>query len=1203
MNNITFFSPSKSIFNNWTLKYNDNAIETTYTTTRYSITKQCVFIVITIPLSLIILCLSITSLQTNNTNTTNSANSSKYYYNTIKKYLIALTVLTAFTFVIVVCNLIVVIINKDKSHLYMQLTYITPFIQVSIFTLISECYKMWINSVKQVEYVKCVFIVEMVYRLFYDVICCNKFYIGLLSGCVVYVVMVMLSFFLNGVNTCDTVLSLCGFLCIELMVFFVERKERLVYYYLSKSNEVINTYIQFFKSKKFYFASFSNATTSASCVVNETLNSSIFTKRKSDKKVNNSNKSYYLYCGNTVIDNIIKKFCFGGFTFINPNLPITLRDIMVKISSQYNNVNNTSALTYIPHGDNNIKLFQAAKLSNAIIESIQSLFSFFKSSSTNTGSTNVSDNSTVLDVNPHFITTNISPKNKRDEHNNNNNNTNANNNANGNSNENELYYLGDKQNPKYPLKTYSIFIHEEETTSQLIYFGISKEFLSHLYHNNTNINNITNTNNNNNPSLSSSHNQLEKYAMFTSKMTHEIKNPLLAIQGEIDSLKTSIETQQSLNTKTCISSLNLLVDYCQYMLIVTKDFECVAKELKHMDMKTSIDPKPFNIRKAISFCVELIKRIKRVTGLQILISIANNIDELIISDEIRFKQIIINLLSNSVKFTRFGSVEVKCTNYNDDYIKVAVIDTGFGMKEDELRKLNANVNDDNNNNNGDTKEEKFLFIKSTKNNDFGSGLGLSIVKSLVKALGKDFKVESEYNKGTTISFKLLKRNKKNDLSPHNNNNNNIQDLPSSLSKPEKQSYSYNEHNNTDKNKHAIKHRKSLAETSGRHHLLTKPGSLGRSQTLIRNNVFFNKKHRSKNSASANNCNNHVDGILCNLSNFRKDTNESLNQVSDSMQKMLDTSNGLNVSLKELNESLSINTQRVDADLKKPKLPNEIYQNIIDGKQNIMESIKYNNDSIDPDPFASNNFKRLYTRLVTTKKDYKLMKTATLKGGGVAQPLGALSNNVQAINKNMNINNQNINININTNTQSNTKKMVDLIMDESEKIRILVVEDDNTIRKSISKTIRDYGKDNGYKVDVEECEDGFECLYKIYIGFSKNHKYKCIITDDQMRFLNGTFMAYLIHLLIEDRILYPVHIYLASSNTFPKDLFRGIKLFNDVFGKPLTKLQISQVFREFEGEGVINELNDVEEDDDERNDVFKEEDYEADEEEEEDEDNY
>ena len=1141
MNNISFFSPSKNIFNNWTLKFNDNTIETTYTNTKYSITKQCIFIVITIPLSLIILCLSITSLQSNNTHIHSDNNNNNYYYHTIKKYLIALIVLTSFTFIIVICNLIVVIANKEKSHLYMQFTYITPFIQVSIFGLISECYKMWI-IVKEVEYIKCVFIVEMVYRLFYDVICGNKFYIGLVSGCAVYLIMVMLSFFLKGINTGDTVLSLCGFLCIELMVFLVERKERLVYFYLSKSNEVINTYIQFFKSKKFYFASFSNST--SSCVINETLNSSIFTKRKekekdkSDKKVSHMNKSYYLYCGNTVIDNIIKKFCFGGFSFINPNLPITLRDIMVKISSQYN-LNNTSSPSYIPQGDNNVKLFQAAKLSNAIIESIQSLFSFFKSSSTNTGSTNVSDNSTILDVNPHFTNINVSPKNKRDDNNNNTNNNN---------NENELYYLGDKQNPKYPLKTYSIFIHEEETTSQLIYLGINKEFLSHLFHNNN-----TNTNNNN----SSSHNQLEKYAMFTSKMTHEIKNPLLAIQGEIESLKTSIETQ-ALNTKTCLSSLNLVVDYCQYMLIVTKDFECVAKELKHMDMKTSIDPKPFNIRKAIAFCVELIKRIKRVTGLQILISIASSIDEMIISDEIRFKQIIINLLSNSVKFTRFGSVEVKCTNYNDDYLKVAVIDTGFGMKEEELRKLNANED------NADTKDEKFLFIKSMKNNDFGSGLGLSIVKSLVKALGKDFKVESEYNKGTNISFKLLKRQKKNDLSPHG------LDLPSSLSKPEKQSHSYlNNDNNLqvqDKNKVAIKHRKSLAETSGRHHLLTKPGSLGRSQTLIRNNVFFNKKHRSKNSASANNCNNHLDGILCNLSNFRKDTNESLNQVSDSMQKMLDTSNGLNNEYKELNESdtLSIITRRVDESLKKPKLPNEIYQNIIEGKPNLMESIR--NDSIEPE--LPNNFRRLYTRFLATSKDYKLMKTATFKGLQSTNTANQYNNIMQYPSKNMS----------------------ELITDDSAKIRILVVEDDNTIRKSISKTIRDYGKDKGYKVDVEECEDGFECLYKIYIGFSKNHKYKCIITDDQMKFLNGTFMAYLIQLLIEDRILYPMHIYLVSSNTFPESLFRGIKLFNNVFEKPLTKIQIGQIFRGFEKEGIEEDVNDGEEEDEMKEDALKEEKY-------------
>jgi CheY-like chemotaxis protein len=230
----------------------------------------------------------------------------------------------------------------------------------------------------------------------------------------------------------------------------------------------------------------------------------------------------------------------------------------------------------------------------------------------------------------------------------------------------------------------------------------------------------------------------------------------------------------------------------------------------------------------------------------------------------------------------------------------------------------------------------------------------------------------------------------------------------------------------------------------------------------------------------------------------------------------------------------------------------------------MESIK--NDSIEPE--LPNNFRRLYTRFLATSKDYKLMKTATFKGLQCTDTANQYNNIMQCPSKNMS----------------------ELITDDSAKIRILVVEDDNMIRKSISKTIRDYGKDKGYKVDVEECEDGFECLYKIYIGFSKNHKYKCIITDDQMKFLNGTFMAYLIQLLIEDRILYPMHIYLVSSNTFPESLFRGIKLFNNIFEKPLTKIQIGQIFRGFEKEGIQEDVNDGEEEDEMEEDALKEEKY-------------
>lgn len=120
-----------------------------------------------------------------------------------------------------------------------------------------------------------------------------------------------------------------------------------------------------------------------------------------------------------------------------------------------------------------------------------------------------------------------------------------------------------------------------------------------------------------------------------------------------------------------------------------------------------------------------------------------------------------------------------------------------------------------------------------------------------------------------------------------------------------------------------------------------------------------------------------------------------------------------------------------------------------------------------------------------------------------------------------------------------------------------------LRKATAKGIRDFANENHIKVIVEECDDGFECLYKIYTGFSENHQYKCIITDDSMKFLNGTFMAYIIKILIEDKVLYPMHIYLATSNDIPINLFKGITLFDDVFGKPLTRVQLTKIFENLE----------------------------------------
>ena len=157
-------------------------------------------------------------------------------------------------------------------------------------------------------------------------------------------------------------------------------------------------------------------------------------------------------------------------------------------------------------------------------------------------------------------------------------------------------------------------------------------------------------------------------------------------------------------------------------------------------------------------------------------SIDQNICEYINTDEIRLKQIIINLLSNSLKFTKMGSVTLTCRNEDQNFILIMVTDTGVGMKGDQVKALNT---------------DDCLFVKSNDNNKMGSGLGLSIVKEMVKLLGMDFKIESKYDEGTKISFLLNKNiNMKVEVSNEEiNNNTNINktkcELKGSKSQPVK----------------------------------------------------------------------------------------------------------------------------------------------------------------------------------------------------------------------------------------------------------------------------------------------------------------------------------------------------------------------------------------------------------------------------------
>ncbi len=271
-------------------------------------------------------------------------------------------------------------------------------------------------------------------------------------------------------------------------------------------------------------------------------------------------------------------------------------------------------------------------------------------------------------------------------------------------------------------KQYSIFIQVNPYNNQINYFAIALDFPIEV---------------------SQNVEILSKISILNSKITHEIKNPLAAIQTLVSEIKTFIENT---GINEIMNKLDSIYNYSEYMKYITKDFEFLALKLNNLREENNIsevDIKRVNFELIVNFSVDLIKNIWKNKNSKVLIKkeIDKEISDYINTDEIRVKQIIINLLSNSLKFTKMGSVTLVCSNYDQDYILIMVKDTGIGMKEEQVEKLNQNGT---------------LFLKSNTNNKFGSGLGLSVVKDMIKILGKNFKVESKYNEGTRISFLLNK---------------------------------------------------------------------------------------------------------------------------------------------------------------------------------------------------------------------------------------------------------------------------------------------------------------------------------------------------------------------------------------------------------------------------------------------------------------
>lgn len=222
--------------------------------------------------------------------------------------------------------------------------------------------------------------------------------------------------------------------------------------------------------------------------------------------------------------------------------------------------------------------------------------------------------------------------------------------------------------------------------------------------------------------------------LFLANISHEYRTPLNAIIGFTEIATGEVTDKEALTYfKQINASSNILLGIVNDVLDYSK---MQAGELR-------LESQPFDINAATQSVVELLAEKAKQKSIELKLNFNGCINSWVNADEVRYKQILINLLNNAIKFTDHGHVTVKCecagAAKDQRKIVLSVTDTGIGIAEDALDEL----------------FKPFLQAEASTNRRFGgTGLGLSIVRQLCDLMGGEVSVESKLNEGSKFTIIL-----------------------------------------------------------------------------------------------------------------------------------------------------------------------------------------------------------------------------------------------------------------------------------------------------------------------------------------------------------------------------------------------------------------------------------------------------------------